>query len=62
MKYLPQPQVVTIIILFIALAMLTSCGVAKSDCPRGTTWTFSSNDTELINHTSNDEIVCGITN
>ena len=36
MKHLiPQPQVVTIIVIIIALAMLTSCGVSYPDCPNG---------------------------
>ncbi len=62
MKHLiPQPQVVTIIVIIYSLAMLTSCGVANSNCPRGTTWTFSSSDTELINHTD-DNVICGIIN
>jgi len=35
MKHLiPQPQVVTIIVIIIALAMLTSCGTTYH-CPNG---------------------------
>ena len=41
MKYLPQPQVVTIIVFIIMLAMLTSCGVAQPECPNYGGWHFN---------------------
>ena len=45
------------VVIVMLLSMFTSCGV-QSNCPRGVTWTFSSNDTEFIQDTTTEEDVC----